>query len=567
MIVPSKSFLTLRRFVFAALLAVVPLASAAAQGKGTLAQQVAAANGRVIVTLKPSGGGASIMAKGEQPISDLVMNQVSERMGAEYSTQEIQRIPFAGMIVAHTDTAKLQQLLSDPNVAAVEADRLWSPTDLGEAAPPDEWAAYHRADATHDRAGDTVPPGVTQVTAPQVWALGNKGDGVKVGILDSGGDPTHPDLSYAGGYNAINLTSSGWQDTVSVCLGHGTHIAGTIAAKDNGIGVVGVAPHALLYAIRVFQNVGGSCLAYTSSQIYGIQWAVSQGIRLVNVSIGGTFSTAYDAAIQSAAAQGTYVIAAAGNNGGALTYPGSSDYAIGVGAVDNSNVRQSWSDFGSQLDIMAPGLNVYSTLPGGNYGTKSGTSMATPHVVGVAALLLAADPSLTFDQLRQELIDGALDLGDPGYDAVLRLRPGARLQLAGRWRHCADPGGEPVVAEHLGGAGRHGGRRQRHGDAERHQRVEHGLDRDQQEELDDAHHVERHRQRDGGVEPQRQRPCGRHLRGHHHGERVGGDRFAGAGDRHPQGDGADAAGAGGEPVVAERHGPCRAVRLRVTTPR
>ncbi len=405
-----------RRLAVAAVLLLVPMLSASAQGKDTLALAIAAANGRVIVTLRSSTNGSNIMAKGVPPVSDQQMNQISERMDADYGTQEIRRIPFAGMIVAKADTSKLKQLLADPNVAAVEADRVWAPTDLGEAAPPDEWMAYRRHDSEHDRAGDTVPAGVTQVTAPQVWAMGNKGDGVKVGILDSGGDPTHPDLTYAGGYNAINLTSTGWEDTVAVCLGHGTHIAGTIAAKDDGEGVVGVAPHAQLYAMRVFQNIGGSCLAYTSSQIYGLQWAVTQGIRLVNVSIGGTFSTAYDAAIQSAAAQGTYVIAAAGNNSGALTYPGSSDYAIGVGAVDNSNVRQSWSDFGPQLDVMAPGLNVYSTLPGGNYGYKSGTSMASPHALGVAALLLSDDPSLTFDQLRQKMIDGALDLETPGFD-------------------------------------------------------------------------------------------------------------------------------------------------------
>lgn len=388
---------------------------AVAQGNNVaLRDAVEQAGGRVIITLKSSTTPVGAMvAPGTPPVTPAEMDQISSRLRGSYEVAVRERAPFVGMLMAEVDPAQVAALANDPNVARVEADRLWELADAHEVVA-DRWAAYRKSPGA-----DTEPWGVGQVTAPQVWAMGNKGDGVKVAVMDTGGDPTHPDLNYAGGYNAIFLADpNAWTDDLSICNGHGTHIAGTIAGKDDGNGVVGIAPHAQLYAIKVFENISGSCLAYTSSQITGLNWAVSQGIRLVNVSIGGGYSPSYDAAIQSAAAKGTYVFAAAGNNGAGLTYPGSAAYAFGIGATDGGNNRAGWSDFGPQLDFVAPGVGIYSTMPVslGSYGTKSGTSMATPHALGVAALILSAYPSLSFDQLRQKLIDGALDLETTGLD-------------------------------------------------------------------------------------------------------------------------------------------------------
>ncbi|MES2304387.1 MAG: S8 family peptidase [Gemmatimonadota bacterium] len=381
-----------------------------AQGvSNPLRDAVVRSGGRVIVTLQSSQGGAALRQAGDPPVSASELAVIASRLSSRFQLRENSRAPFAGMVMGEISPDQAAALAADPNVAAVEADRLWAPTDLGDGFDPsDRWAAYRRV--------DTTPYGVTNVTAPAVWATGNRGEGVKVAAMDSGGDATHPDLNYVGGYNAVTRVASDWADDISVCSGHGTHVAGTIAALDNGSGVVGVAPRAQLYAIKVFENVGGSCLAYTSSQIAGLQWAVTQGIRLVNVSIGGTYSPSYDAAMQTAAAQGTYLIAASGNNGSAVLYPASSAYSIAVAAVDGSNVRASWSDFGPEVDFSAPGVGVISTMPGGGTGSKSGTSMATPHVVGVAALILSAFPSLSFAQLYQKLRDGALDLEGAGFD-------------------------------------------------------------------------------------------------------------------------------------------------------
>lgn len=384
-----------------------------AQASAGLQAAVAQAGGRVIVTLRSTrtGGSAALMAPGSPPVAPEEQQQIAAHLQADLAVPVLKTLPATAMLVTTVQPAQLATLLADPNVAAVEPDRVWFLADVDVPVTADRWAAYRRTPKA-----DTTPWGVAQVTAPTVWANGNKGDGIKVGVLDSGGDASHPDLSYAGGYDAVNQNTINWNDDVASCNGHGTHIAGTIAAKDDGIGIVGVAPHVQLYAMKVFQDVSGSCGAYTSSQIAGINWAVSQGIRLVNISIAGSSSAAYDAAIQAAAASGTYVFAAAGNNGGAVTYPGSSAYAFGIGALDDTNTRASFSDFGPELDFSAPGVTIYSTMPGGAYGYKSGTSMATPHALGVAALILSSNPSLSFDQLRQKLIDGALDLETAGFD-------------------------------------------------------------------------------------------------------------------------------------------------------
>jgi len=253
--------------------------------------------------------------------------------------------------------------------------------------------------------------GVKRIGAGTVHATQNKGTGIRVAILDTGIDYDHSDLegNYKGGYDYVNDDAYPMDDN-----GHGTHCAGIVAAKDNGEGVVGVAPEADLYAVKVL-NSGGS--GYESDVIAGIQWSVSQGIDVISMSFGGS---GHSQSLQDACDEAYYrsdivIVAAAGNNGNPpgkgdnVDYPARYDSVIAVAATDSNDNRARWSSTGPAVELAAPGVSIYSTVPGG-YGTKSGTSMACPHVAGTAALAIGEG------NVRQCLQNTAEDLGDLGFD-------------------------------------------------------------------------------------------------------------------------------------------------------
>ncbi|MDD2283740.1 MAG: S8 family serine peptidase [Eubacteriales bacterium] len=247
----------------------------------------------------------------------------------------------------------------------------------------------------------TVPWGIEHVNAPDVHSAGFKGSGIKVAVLDTGILTSHADLQVTGGYDTTG-TGSYNDDN-----GHGTHVAGTIAALDNTIGVLGAAPSAQLYAVKVLNSAGSGTY---SNIIAGIEWAINNDIDVINMSLGGSSgSTALEQACNSAYNAGILVVAAAGNEGTSagttecIGYPAKYSSVMAVGSITSSNVRSSFSSTGSTLEIMAPGSSIYSTTYNGSYGTMSGTSMACPHVAGVAALVWSAEPSLTNVQLRNAL--------------------------------------------------------------------------------------------------------------------------------------------------------------------
>lgn len=263
----------------------------------------------------------------------------------------------------------------------------------------------------------TLHWGVDRVEADLVWASGNKGYEVKVSILDTGIDYSHPDLhgNYVEGYDFVNEDSDPMDDN-----GHGTHVAGIIAAEDNGIGVVGVAPEASLYAVKVLDENGSG---YVSDVIAGIEWCINNGIQIINMSFGSDLdSQALHDACDKAYERGILLVAAAGNDGNPpgkgdnVDYPARYDSVIAVAATDINDERARWSSTGPQVELAAPGVNILSTYLGEEYKELSGTSMAAPHVTGVAALVIASGVASGASAVRNQLDTTAEDLGPAGRD-------------------------------------------------------------------------------------------------------------------------------------------------------
>lgn len=263
--------------------------------------------------------------------------------------------------------------------------------------------------------------GIKDVNANPAWAA-TRGSGIKVGVIDTGIDLSHPDLAanIKGGYNAIRPTRSANDDN-----GHGTHVAGIIAAIDNTIGVVGISPQADLYAIKVLNSSGSG---YLSDIIEGMDWSIANHMQVINMSFGTSSNVqSFHDAVMRVNNVGIVQVAAAGNSGGGVIYPAAYPEVIAVSAVDSTNTIAGWSSRGSQVALSAPGVDIYSTYRGSVYRTLSGTSMAAPHVSAVAALALE-EPVGSYDldsngiwsptELENKLEATATDLGISGKDAL-----------------------------------------------------------------------------------------------------------------------------------------------------
>lgn len=281
-------------------------------------------------------------------------------------------------------------LKNNPNIAFVEEDA----------------AVYATAQST--------PWGVTHINAHKAHTANVTGSGVKVAVLDTGIDASHPDLNVKGGVSFVSGEPSGLTDG----NGHGTHVAGTVTALNNTAGVLGVAYNADLYAVKVLSASGSGSL---SGIAQGIEWAIANDMDVINMSLGGSSgSTALKQACDNAYASGIVVVAAAGNSGtrgnqNTIGYPARYSSVIAVGAVDSSNNRASFSSVGAELEVMAPGVSILSTTPGNSYSSFNGTSMASPHVAGAAALIKAKYPSLSASQIRDRLKNTTTPLGAAFY--------------------------------------------------------------------------------------------------------------------------------------------------------
>jgi subtilisin len=313
-------------------------------------------------------------------------------------------IPAMHVIISETAVAALQK---NPNIRYIEPNA--EVYALSQTVP---WGI------------DRVFDGATRRS--YTWSY-STGEGVNVAVLDTG-IASHEDLTIKGGVRFYTQGIFLRQDNnYHDDNGHGTHVAGTIAALNNNKGVVGVAPSANLYAVKVLNSQGSGTI---TAIINGIQWSIANGMNIISMSLG---SSSYSQALEEACNtayddNGLLVVASAGNSGNSagsgdnVGYPAKYASVIAVAATDSDDKRAGFSSTGPAVELAAPGVGVLSTVPGNSYASYSGTSMACPHVSGVAALVWAINPSLTNTEVRKILQDTAQNLGLPkehqGYGLV-----------------------------------------------------------------------------------------------------------------------------------------------------
>lgn len=269
-------------------------------------------------------------------------------------------------------------------------------------------------DPVRELMAQSTPYGYTMVQANQL--IQSDTSARKVCIIDTGYNLGHPDLPGTNdGVTGIGNNSAvgNWYNDGN---GHGTHVAGTIAAYDNSEGVIGVYPGASLHIVKIFNDNGD--WTYASDIITAIDQCQDAGADVVNMSLGGSGSSSAEAsAMQGFTDDNMLLVAAAGNAGNSsLSYPASYDAVVSVAAVDSGKNRASYSQYNSQVEIAGPGSSVYSTYPDSTYATLSGTSMATPHVAGAAALVWSFHPQCSATQIRNALNATAEDRGSSGRD-------------------------------------------------------------------------------------------------------------------------------------------------------
>jgi len=341
-------------------------------------------------------------------------------------------------IAALLSQKAIDALEKNPKIAYIEKD-------IVVGKPP--WAGGKEK----EQPPETLEWGVDRIDADLVWDINgdlivdegaNTGSGIKVAILDTGIDKDHPDLqaNIKGGVNFVSKPwwkepdPNKWNDD----NGHGTYCAGIVAAVENDIGVIGVAPTAWLYAVKVLDRTGSG---YVSDVIAGIDWCVENNMQVISMSLGtNEYSQALKDACDNAYAAGLVLIAAAGNSGDGdsntneVLYPAKYSSVVAVAATDINDNTPTWSAEGEEVELAAPGVDVRSTWRDGTYETHSGTSAACPHVSGTAALVLASSESAiqdyngdgtpetngdgvwTNEEVRAVIRVTADDLGDSGHD-------------------------------------------------------------------------------------------------------------------------------------------------------
>ncbi len=326
--------------------------------------------------------------------------------------------------------AQVVRIEGDPAVVARQLNRSTlvsyaEPNFIVRATAVPNDALFSELYGLHN-VGQTGGRADADIDAPEGWDAAGLGSfpatgGVRIGIVDTGIDQTHPELS---GKTANCADSTGGLLIEGSCVDdnmHGTHVAGTIAAKaNNATGVAGVAFNANFAICKALRTAAGTGL--TSDVANCINWTHARGAKVISMSLGGGASTTLKNAVANAwkggAANGSVLVAAAGNAGNStVNYPAGYPEVVSVAATDNRDAKASFSNTNADVEVAAPGVSVLSTIPGGQYARLSGTSMATPHVSGVAGVLWQLFPGNTAAGIRSRIDAAVDDLGPAGRDS------------------------------------------------------------------------------------------------------------------------------------------------------
>ncbi len=380
---------------------------------------------QVIIILKdnaPIGKDGSIVPalKERAEKSQKALMEVLEKEQREGRAGNIESLWITNAIAVNANPELIYSLAARSDVAAVQPVTRMHIVDENSVSPSASPSA--------------IAWGVSKINATVAWQQGINGTGITVAVVDTGVDAQHPalddldDIPYTYDPKVI-----GWKDYINNRPlpydddGHGTHVSGIISGTRG----TGVAPKTRLIVAKVFDS-SGSGTDWNVSLAF--QWAVQNKAKIISFSGGGEHSDLMTTAVNNAVNAGVAVVAAAGNEGpdpGTMSFPGADKNAIAVGATDSSDGIASFSSrgpvswvndptYGTQTyikpDVSAPGVWINSTWPGGGYNTLSGTSMATPHVSGLAALILQKYPGLSPSQLKNKLEDTSIDLGPQGMD-------------------------------------------------------------------------------------------------------------------------------------------------------
>lgn len=306
-------------------------------------------------------------------------------------TEVIKQLPIINGVVAEIPEAEVPALEIQGNVKYVEEDY---PVYMVEAIPQSDIIFPVASVAMETPVEGDIQWNMNVINAPEAWKA-NKAQKVKVGVIDTGIASDHPDFltepdngpfetAIKGGFNAIDGGS--YEDDNN----HGTYCASVVGARRNGVGIIGVAPKCWLYSVKVLDKNGSG---YSSDVVQGYEWAIANDIQVVNLSLGSAYrSQAMADAMLIAAQKGMGTVAATGNDGRSrISYPARNYNALCVGATGTNGKRKNWSNYGAEMEtrgIMAPGDYVLSANRTGGWQRVAGTSIATPHVTGLVALLV-----------------------------------------------------------------------------------------------------------------------------------------------------------------------------------